>query len=86
MWTAQMPDYRKTLEMHVTPPSNDLAALRLWNYNKSVLESVKGVKEMEVEYRGRIVWSGIVNRGAGNQYTDYSTVIKMIDSVTIPPV
>ena len=32
------------------------------------------------------MWTGIVTRGAGNEFTNYSTTIKFIDSVVLPTI
>ena len=48
-----------------------MGSIRLWNYNRAA----KGVKEVELLYRGRLVWSGTVNRGTGNPKSNFSTTV-----------
>lgn len=80
-----MPDYRKALELIITlSPKDTLGALRLWNYNKSTLESVKGFKEIEVEYQGKPIFSGMVKRGSGNVFSDFSSTIEVVDGIKLP--
>lgn len=55
MWTASMPDFWKTLEIQISLPKTiDIGSLRIWNYNKSTIDSAKGVKEIEVEFNEKI--------------------------------
>lgn len=86
MWTAAMPDFKKSLEILISLPFNVTpGALRIWNYNRSTLDSVKGLKEIEIELNGKTVYQGLVNRGAGNAFTDYSTLIPFVQGIKIPP-
>lgn len=51
------------LEISLTLPSVEIGALRLWNYNKSMLDSYKGVKEIELIINEERVWAGVLKRG-----------------------
>lgn len=87
MWVCSLPDYKKCLEIYIySPKSSEIGAIRLWNYNKSTLESVKGIKEIEMLINGENVWNGLVQRGEGNDNVDYSTVIQIDKWTKVPPV
>ena len=82
-----MPEFGKQLEIIIKLNKQDsFGGIRLWNYNKSTIESVKGFKEIEIFYKQKSLFSGLMNRGCGNQYTDYSTVICLDPSVRLPEV
>jgi hypothetical protein len=79
MWLAPMPAPPNNLEILITiPASIQLGGMRLWNYNKSFLDSVKGIRELEVLLNGNVMWYGIVNRGCGNKFDVYSTDVKLL--------
>lgn len=86
MWFSSIPRAPNQLEIEVNC-RQVIGAIRIWNYNKSLLESNKGVKEAEVEIKGTRVWLGEVRRGAGNEVEDYSTlvVVGLEPGVQIPP-
>lgn len=51
MWYTYMPEPPKCLEIGIRARNfilNDIGYLYIWNYNKSMLESVKGIKEIEI--------------------------------------
>jgi protein JBTS26 len=52
MWFTYMPEPPKCLEIGVLLDSrysfDDIGYIYVWNYNKSLLESVKGIKEIEI--------------------------------------
>ena len=41
--------------------------MKIWNYNKGLLDSIKGIKEIEILYNSEIVYDGLINRGSGNE-------------------
>jgi hypothetical protein len=47
MWLCAMPCPPNCLEL-IIYSREDIGSIRLWNYNKSLLDSVKGLKEVEV--------------------------------------
>ena len=49
--------------------------MRIWNYNKNLLESSKGVRYIRVMLRGLQVWEGEVKKASGDTATDYTTTI-----------
>ena len=40
-----------------------VGGLKIYNYNKSLLESIKGIKEMEIILDNTLVWDGLLNKG-----------------------
>ena len=87
MWIWSLPDYRKWLEIYIYfSKEQQLGAIRFWNYNKSTLESVKGIKEIEMLLNNENVWSGMIQRGEGNDNFDYSTVIQIDKWTKVPHV
>ncbi len=54
-----------------------LGAMRIWNYNKNLLESSKGVRYIRVMLRGLQVWEGEIKKASGDTATDYTTTILM---------
>ena len=49
MWISSMPDPPDCLEIGIRIDiSKQIGSLILWNYNKSLIESVKGIKEIEI--------------------------------------
>lgn len=54
MWTTAM-DYKKALEIQIILPKQiELGSIWIWNYNKSTLESIKGMKDIEVDFNSKI--------------------------------
>lgn len=53
MWIGFLPARPKQLEIQILlNKDQDVGAIKLWNYNKSSIESVKGVKELQVLLNG----------------------------------
>jgi protein JBTS26 len=61
-----------------------MGGLRVWNYNKGLIDSVKGVKECEVLVNGKLIWSGHMKKGNGSETDDYSTKIPLIEKFQFP--
>ena len=45
--------------------SSDLAAIKIWNYNKSVRDSTKGVRDIEILLNDELKFEGVVKMGRG---------------------
>lgn len=61
MWVGHMPLPPNNVEIIVQINENiNIGGIKIWNYNKSLLESVKGVRDLEIYIEGRLVWSGEV--------------------------
>ena len=58
-----------------------IGGLRIWNYNKSAEDSIKGVKNVDVLLNGRIYWSGEIRKARGDLYRDYVTDIKLVPEI-----
>ncbi len=44
-----------------------------------MIESIKGVKEIEILLNGVVVWDGIIKKAPGNDIEEYSTIINFSD-------
>lgn len=82
MWIGYLPKPPEKLEI-VAFFNKDtvLGGLKIWNYNKSILDYTKGVKEVEIILNGEIVWNGCLIGGKGKIDEDYSTSISLIDGL-----
>lgn len=45
------------------------------------MESVKGLKKVEISFNGNIVWTGDIKKGCGNTYDNYCTLIKLNSTI-----
>lgn len=78
MWSGYMPAPPDCLELSMIFQRNlEIGLIYIWNYNKSLIESIKGIKEIEILLNNQLVWSGIVKRGVGNEYEDYRETIQI---------
>ncbi len=77
MWSSMMPEPPNCLEVGIVLPKHNfkLSAIKIWNYNKSLLESIKGFKEVEILFDEKLIYDGIVRRGTGNEHEEYCTQI-----------
>lgn len=81
MWFATMPAPPKCMEILIFfPKIYELSAILLWNYNKSLIESIKGIKEIEVFLNNIFLSMGVVKKGVGNEYDDYKEFIRIKDN------
>ncbi len=87
MWLCSMPAPPTTPEIYLNINSaKGIGAIRIWNYNKSLIESTKGIKELEIIHNKNIVWCGIVNRGPGNEYEAYHMEICLKKDINLPKI
>jgi len=69
MWLCAFPSYPKCGLIECSFISNyGIGAIRIWNYNRSSIDTTKGVKELEIFVNGNPKWFGTINRGSGNDY------------------
>lgn len=52
MWLGSLPENSFKIEIDIYLPENviTVGALKIWNYNKSLIDSGKGVKDMRIQY------------------------------------
>ena len=78
MWTAYLPD-ASAMEcgrlVFFLPEGVSLGAIRVWNYNRSLLDAAKGVREARVVLGGKEVWRGEMIKACGDVMVDYTTTI-----------
>ena len=65
----------RCIQVFFLPDGVTLGAIRIWNYNKSLLEASKGVRAARVLLRGQQVWEGELAKASGDTSTDYTTTI-----------
>lgn len=53
----------------------ELSAVKIWNYNKSMRDATKGVREIEVFLNNELKHEGTVCMGKGSTKEDYSQLI-----------
>lgn len=74
MWISPSPEPPSVIVIEISLQVS-VGALRIWNYNKSQIENSKGVKDIKVIANDE-KWNGEIKKGCGNEYEDYSTLIK----------
>ncbi|KAL2635160.1 hypothetical protein R1flu_006639 [Riccia fluitans] len=82
MWICPLPPAAyPPLEIYIQVPASDivLGYLKVWNYNQSIGDATKGVREMQVYVDGELIWQGMIAKGCGNRVFDYSTRIPLLD-------
>lgn len=85
MWIGYLPKPPLKLGILIFVPIEfELGGLKLWNYNKSVQDFTKGVKDVEILVNDELKWKGKVNGGRGKVDVDYSTSIPLVNGITIP--
>lgn len=89
MQTFHLPMPPMVPEININiPGQGEVGALRIWNYNKSPLESLKGIQECRVFIRGQEAFCGRLKKAPGNPYEEYVNDIFAPDfpvSVRLPP-
>ena len=50
-----------------------IGGIKIWNYNKSEIESEKETDQLEIVINSKVVWSGSIKPGSYNELTDYAT-------------
>ena len=79
MWFAYMPEPPSCLEICILIKNDiTIGGLLIWNYNKSLIESIKGIKEIEILLNNELKWAGVIKRGVGNETDDYQEAIKLM--------
>lgn len=85
MWLCNMPAPPITPEIYINSKSNvKIGGFRIWNYNRSLIDSIKGIKEIEIVSSGTVVWAGVINRAPGNEYEEFVTEIYLKPNIKFP--
>eukprot|EP01135_Chromosphaera_perkinsii_P011068 Nk52_evm27s2325 gene=Nk52_evmTU27s2325 len=77
MWTVSFVYGDEIFIVIKVPREFQLAYAKIWNYNKSLNDIQKGVKDCSVFHKERKIWGGILCKGCGNNVFDYSTEISL---------
>ena len=79
MWIGHLPPPQQPplhLEIYIwLPKDSEVSAVKIWNYNKSVRDSTKGVREIELYLNNELKYEGTVKMGRGQTRDDYSQLI-----------
>lgn len=79
MWLAPLPPPPLPLTISIKllqPP----LGLRIWNYNKSILDSTKGLKAFKISINHLQIWEGEVPKASGDTTTEYCSQILFCDT------
>lgn len=49
--------------------------MKIWNYNKNVVQLNTGIKLIDILINDHSQWSGEIRKGSGSVYDDYSQTI-----------
>lgn len=79
-----MPDPPICLELGLKiTGEKGLGALKFWNYNKSLIDSQKGFKEIEIHINGRFIKEAIIKKDCGNEFDEIITLVKIKEGVKL---
>ena len=57
-----------------------IGGIKIWNYNKGVLDCTKGVYELQIILNDAIKWKGQLSPGKGQVNVDYAKAIILKDN------
>jgi hypothetical protein len=76
MWLGYLPVPPQQLEIHIYfAKSVQLEGLKIWNYNKSILDCTKGVEKLQVIVNQELKWEGQLEPGRGQTNVDFAKQI-----------
>ena len=76
MWLGFLPLPPHNLEIHIYfDKSIQLGGLKVWNFNKGILDCTKGVQQMQVLLNHQLLWEGSLEPGKGYTNVDYAKKI-----------
>jgi len=76
MWHGYLPGRPNNLELQIFYSKEaNLAGIRIWNYNKSILDCTKGAKRVHIFVNDEKRWEGDCTVGKGQADVDYSTKV-----------
>ncbi|KAF0971838.1 hypothetical protein FDP41_010061 [Naegleria fowleri] len=78
MWQTSLPTLSYLEIVIDVPVTLPVVSMTFWNFNKSINESVKGVREIEILRNNEQLWRGTIQRGCGNNIFDYSTAVQLL--------
>lgn len=66
MWLGYLPLPPLSLEIVVFyNRETEIGGLKVWNYNKSIIDFTKGVKEVQIIVNDGLLWQGTILGGKG---------------------
>ena len=74
MWLAPLPCAPLYLTISITV-TQMISGVRIWNYNKGILDSTKGVKDVLIFRNNTQVWEGEIEKTTGDPDAEYYTEI-----------
>jgi len=84
MWIGYLPKPPKHLEILVYFNKDVLlGGLKIWNYNKSIIDCTKGVKDVQILINDSMVWEGSLLSGKGQVNVEYATFIVLKDGLEL---
>ena len=76
MWMGYLPTPPLQLEIHIYYDKDvQLGGLKIWNYNKSVIDCTKGVGQIQILINSELRWEGRLDASKGYINQDFSKKI-----------
>ena len=76
MWLGYLPPPPKNLEIQIYySKETKIGGVKIWNYNKGILDCTKGVYQLQVLCNGQVKWTGQLQPGKGQTNVDYAKAI-----------
>ena len=76
MWLGYLPSPPNQLELMIRFDKNvRIGGLKIWNYNKGILDCTKGIFLLQVLLNDKLKWTGQLSPGKGQINVDYSKSI-----------
>ena len=76
MWLGYLPTPPNRLEiLFRLDKTVSIGGIKIWNYNKGIIDCTKGVHELQILVNDRVRWSGTLTPGKGQINTDYAKAI-----------
>jgi len=81
MWLGYLPMPPNRLEILIRfDKSVQVGGIKIWNYNKGILDCTKGVYEVAILLNDELKWTGQLSPGKGQVNCDYSKAIILKDT------
>ena len=76
MWLGYLPTPPNQLELLIRFDKNiAVGGVKIWNYNKGILDCTKGIYLLQVLLNDQLKWTGQLSPGKGQINVDYSKAI-----------